>query len=107
MTDQTPQNQNNLNQKLIIKELPKRTFIYIDITKTNTEETDKVELLSGIGDNKKEKSQKRNGLLSLIACFIYSIGSNVNFILLDFTVYIISYLKKYDPKKTNLLKILL
>ena len=41
MTDQTPQNQNNLNQKLIIKELPKRTFKYIDITKTNTEETDK------------------------------------------------------------------
>ena len=62
---------------------------------------DKVELLSGIGDNKKEKSQKRNGLLSLIACFIYSIGSNVNFILLDFTVYIISYLKKYDPKNNE------
>lgn len=35
------QNQNNLNQKLIIKELPKKTFKYIDISKTNTEETDK------------------------------------------------------------------
>ena len=27
------QNQNNLNQKLIIKELPKKTFKYIDISK--------------------------------------------------------------------------
>lgn len=35
------QNQNNLNQKLIIKELQKKIFKYIDISKTNTEDTDK------------------------------------------------------------------